>query len=170
MIVEIACRPPSSEVGQDSATLEIAVPVEHGRFDRVWTDLAIGGDETVGDAPCRPIDDWSERLRGLQRRVGQEQVSEGEVVGGMSDLSGGPVEHGRLTLVGEDVERVEIAVAHHSQSRIGAGCGESLHCSLQRGVVEFAGSREVVVEDTVDADGPVGREGERGCDWFGSSR
>ena len=47
--------------------------------------------------------------------------------------------HGPVA-VGEDVERVEVTVARHSQLRVGAGGGESFEGALQRCAAEVAGA------------------------------
>ena len=158
---------PGGEVGEDSAAVEVVVPVERGRFDRVWAEAAVGGDEAVGDAAGGGFDDRTERPGCVEWRVGEEQVGVGEVVGGVGDLACGPVEHGDVAVVGEDVERVEVAVADDPQLCVGSGSGESLPGALQRFVGEFEGSGLVVLKETFDADCSISRLGQGGLDGSG---
>ena len=167
MCLEVACRTPYCEVGEDSAALEGAVPVECVGVNRVRADLAIGGDEAVGDAAGCGVDEWLDRSRGVQWRIGEEQVSEGEVVGGVGDLARGPVEHHAPLAVGEHIEWVKIAVAHNSQLRTRASRRESFEGLLRGRVGEFVGACNVVVEETVNAGRSVRHTTERGVDRFG---
>ena len=47
-------------------------------------DLAVGGEEAVGDASCSGVDDRSDWSGGVEGWVGEEHVGEGEVVGGVA--------------------------------------------------------------------------------------
>jgi len=76
----------------------------------VWADLAVGVDESVGEAAGRGVDDRPERFRSGEGWVGEEQVGEGEIERGVGELARGPVEHDVVVGDGEDVERVQVAV------------------------------------------------------------
>ena len=65
-------------------------------------------------------------------------------------MAGGPVEHGHLAVVGEDVEGVEVAVADDSQFRVGAGSGEPFEGEA------WEGSEGAQSAESAEQWGPVG--------------
>ena len=88
VVVDGAVGSPCGEVGDDAACVQSSVPVEGVVVDRVWSDLAVGVDESVGESAGRGVDDRSERFRSGEGWVGEEQVGEGEVERGVRTLNG----------------------------------------------------------------------------------
>ena len=72
--------------------MEGVVPGEGVAVDGARTVLLVGREEAVRDASCGGVDDRPECSWGVERWVGEEEPGEREVVGGVGDSGGGPVE------------------------------------------------------------------------------
>ena len=70
--------------------------------------------EAPGQHPARRARHWPQRCRHQHGRVGQYHRGEGDVVGPRAEQGRAPVKHGgRSARVGQQVERVQVAVADH---------------------------------------------------------
>ena len=99
--------------------------------------LLVAAHEAAGDSTAEGADDWAQRARYADRGLSEEEGSESDVVGPRRDQCSAPIEHGRFAItIGEEVERMQIAMTDHVRCR-----APRMVCEPPGGVIEIERDR-----------------------------
>ena len=122
MRVELVVGFPCRDLDEGAQRVGAATPVEPGGVDGSTGSVFVGVQEPVGESCADRPGRRPDRCGSAEGRVGEHQRGEREVVVGVGDDGGGPVDQRPPVAVDEQVERVEIAVA--DDPRVVRGGGE----------------------------------------------
>ena len=110
---------PAGHLDQRAQADDGLVPPHLAGLDRDRRLALVAADEPAGQHPAEHPDERPLPARHAQRRLAELQRGEPDVVRPRREQRGAPVEHGHPVAVGEQVERVQVAVADDVRGRPG---------------------------------------------------
>ena len=108
---------PAGHLGQRAQADDGLVPPQLGGLDRDRRLALVTAEEPAGQHPAEYPDERPLPARHAQRRLAEQQRGEPGVVRARREQRGAPVQHGHPVAVGEQVERVQVAVADDVRGR-----------------------------------------------------